>query len=72
MKVLITGITGMVGTHFREILKGDGHEVWGVARNSASSRLQAIEDERFLRCDILERDALECFFYKVYSQLVGT
>ena len=70
MKVLITGITGMVGTHFREILKGDGHEVWGVARNSASSRLQAIEDERILRCDILERDALERIFYKVQPQLV--
>lgn len=57
-KVLITGITGMVGQHFAESFRRDGYEVWGIARFSASSRNEAIQDSSVIRCDILERDAL--------------
>lgn len=57
-KVLITGITGMVGQHFARSFREDGYEVWGVARFSASSRNEAIQDPSVIRCDILERDAL--------------
>lgn len=57
-KVLITGITGMVGQHFARSFREDGYEVWGIARFSASSRNEAIQDASVIRCDILERDAL--------------
>ena len=32
MKVLITGITGFVGSHLVELLLSGGHEVYGIAR----------------------------------------
>ncbi len=57
-KVLITGITGMVGQHFAQSFREDGYEVWGIARVSAASRNEAIQDPSVIRCDILERDAL--------------
>lgn len=55
--VLVTGITGMVGSHFVKIFERDGYEVIGVARNSASSRM-FLKDSHIIRCDILERDTL--------------
>ncbi len=58
MKVLVLGGTGMVGSHFMKSYKDEGAEVWGIARNSASSRMAAIQDSSIIRCDILERDAL--------------
>lgn len=58
MKVLVTGGTGMVGSHFMNSYQLEGAEVYGIARNSASSRLAAIPDQSIIRCDILERDAL--------------
>ncbi len=58
MKVLVTGGTGMVGSHFMNSYRKDGAEVYGVARNSASSRMAAIQDSSIIRCDILERDRL--------------
>lgn len=58
MKILVLGGTGMVGSHFMNRYREEGAEVWGVARNSASSRMTAIQDSSVIRCDILERDAL--------------
>ncbi len=58
MKVLVTGGTGMVGSHFMKSFSDDKARVLGIARNSASSRMAAIQDDRIVRCDILERDAL--------------
>lgn len=58
MKVLVLGGTGMVGSHFMNSYREDGAEVWGIARNSASSRMSAVQDSSIIRCDILERDAL--------------
>ncbi len=58
MKVLVLGGTGMVGSHFMNSYREEGAEVWGLARNSASSRMEAIQDESIIRCDILEKDAL--------------
>lgn len=57
-KVLITGITGMIGQHFANSFEEDGYEVYGIARFSASSRNEAIQNPSVIRCDILERDAL--------------
>lgn len=58
MKVLVLGGTGMVGSHFMKSYIDEGAEVYGLARNSASSRMAAIPDKSIIRCDILERDGL--------------
>jgi GDP-4-dehydro-6-deoxy-D-mannose reductase len=70
MKILITGITGMVGSYFHKMYKDKGDEVYGVARNSASSRMEAVQDKHILRCDITDRDALERVFDKIHPDLV--
>ena len=70
MKVLVIGGTGMVGSHFMNSYKQDGDEVWGIARNSASSRMAAIQDKSIIRCDILERDRLMQIFRQIRPQVV--
>lgn len=70
MKVLITGITGMVGQHFAKSFRADGYEVWGIARFSASSRNEAIQDPYVIRCDILERDALMRHVMKIKPDII--
>ncbi|MFH2132809.1 MAG: GDP-mannose 4,6-dehydratase [bacterium] len=59
MKTLITGITGMIGTHFARMTRDKGWPTVGIARNSASSRIAASPDPDIIRVDILDRDALE-------------
>ena len=68
--VLITGITGMVGSHFANIYEEDGYDVIGVARNSAASRNAAIQNDKVIRCDILERDHLIKIFQKQQPDIV--
>lgn len=58
MRVLVLGGTGMVGSHFMKSYMDEGAEVYGVARNSASSRMAAVQDSTIIRSDILDRDAL--------------
>ena len=70
MKVLVTGGTGMVGSHFMKSYLDEGAEVYGIARNSASSRMAAIQDDRIIRCDILERDALMKHFQRIQPDVV--
>ncbi len=70
MKVLVTGGTGMVGSHFMNRYKQDGAEVYGIARNSASSRLAAVQDQSIIRCDIMERDALMKIFKEIKPDVI--
>ncbi|MBQ3786362.1 MAG: GDP-mannose 4,6-dehydratase [Lachnospiraceae bacterium] len=70
MKVLVTGGTGMVGSHFMNSYKQDGADVIGIARNSASSRMAAIQDSSIIRCDILERDHLMRIFMEHRPEVV--
>ena len=58
MRVLVTGGTGMVGSHFMRSYREDGAEVIGIARNSAASRMAAVQDPSVVRCDILEQERL--------------
>lgn len=58
MKILITGITGMIGSEFARQAREKGYEVVGIARSSASSRLAAVPDPSVIACDILDREAL--------------
>ena len=70
MKVLVTGGTGMVGSHFMKSYITEGAEVIGIARNSAASRMAAIQDDRIVRCDIMERDALMRIFREFKPDVV--
>lgn len=70
MRVLVTGGTGMVGSHFMQSYTKDGAEVKGIARNSAASRMAAIPDDSILRCDIMERDALLRIFKEFMPDVV--
>ena len=65
MKALITGITGMIGSHFAKACRAKGWDTVGIARNSASSRLAAIGDPSVLGCDILGYHELEDVFIRV-------
>ncbi len=70
MKILVTGITGMVGSCFRQMYEVRGDEVWGVARSSASSRMEAVQDKQIIRGDITDRDWLETVFSRINPDIV--
>ncbi len=70
MNVLITGITGMIGTHVANATRLRGYETYGLARFSAASRLAAQPDPNIFRCDILDRDMIENVYEKVRPDLV--
>jgi GDP-4-dehydro-6-deoxy-D-mannose reductase len=70
LKTLITGITGMIGSHFAEATKSKQWPVIGLARNSATSRLEASPDESIKRIDIQDREALEDLFTSFQPELV--
>jgi GDP-4-dehydro-6-deoxy-D-mannose reductase len=70
MKALITGVTGMIGSHFASKLKNAQWNVFGVARNSASSRLAKVEETNIFRVDITDRDSIGEVFKKIKPDLV--
>jgi GDP-4-dehydro-6-deoxy-D-mannose reductase len=70
MRTLITGITGMIGSHFARATRAKGWPTFGLARNSAAMRLAAISDPNLFLCDILDRDALADVFNRVNPELV--
>jgi GDP-4-dehydro-6-deoxy-D-mannose reductase len=70
MKILITGITGMIGSEVARLARSQGHETFGIARSSAASRMAVIEDDHVLRCDIIDRDALERVVERIKPDLV--
>ena len=70
MKVIVTGGTGMVGSHFVRRYQEEGAEVYSIARNSASSRMAAIQDKSVIRCDILERDHLMKIFREINPDII--
>jgi len=70
LKTLITGVTGMIGSHFARTTRENGWPTFGIARNSASSRIAASPDPNIFRVDILDRDALESVFAEVKPDFV--
>src|SRR5262245_51876810 len=70
MKVLITGITGMIGSHVANACRQKGFATYGIARNSAESRLKAIADPYLLRCDVTDRDQLASAISKIKPELI--
>ena len=51
MRVLVTGVTGLVGRHLIRRLVMDGHETIGVVRQHSASKVSHLEDVSFLRID---------------------
>lgn len=70
MKALITGMTGMIGSHFGSMLKKRQWEVFGIARSSASSRMVHADEPYMFRVDILDRDSLRRVFEETSPDLV--
>src|ERR1039457_2355781 len=70
MKAFITGITGMIGSHFARACRAKGWDTVGIARNSASRRLTAIRDSSIIGCDILGYRELEDLFGRVNPDVV--
>lgn len=70
MKTLITGITGMIGSHLAKATRARGWRTFGIARNSAAMRLAAVPEPDLFFCDILDRDALEAVFTRTRPELV--
>jgi GDP-4-dehydro-6-deoxy-D-mannose reductase len=70
MNVLITGITGMVGSHFANASRARGWHTFGLARFSAASRQAAMDDPSVLRCDITDHRNLAAVFQKVRPDVV--
>jgi GDP-4-dehydro-6-deoxy-D-mannose reductase len=70
MKAFITGITGMIGSHFARACRAKGWNTVGIARNSASSRLAAVRDPSIIGCDILGYRELEDLFSRVKPDVV--
>jgi len=60
----------MIGSHIANATRSHGWETYGVARNSSSSRIAAINDNSIVRCDILDRDLLEATFKKIQPDVV--
>ena len=69
MQALITGMTGIIGTHFARAARAGGWYTVGIAGNSASSHLAA-EEADGVRCDMLDVFALEDVFRKVQPEVV--
>lgn len=70
MKVLITGMTGMIGLHCARATRSSGWETYGIARSSAASRMGAVEERGLIRCDMLDAAALEDVFRTVRPDVV--
>jgi GDP-4-dehydro-6-deoxy-D-mannose reductase len=69
-KVLITGITGMIGKHCANATRALGWKTFGIARSSAASRLAAVDDPNIIRCDILDHVALEQTFRQIEPDVI--
>jgi GDP-4-dehydro-6-deoxy-D-mannose reductase len=70
MRALITGATGMIGMHCMRAARSAGWDTFGISRNTASSRLAAVDEPGLFRCDILDGDALEDVFREIRPDVV--
>lgn len=70
-KVLVTGITGMIGSHFAQACRDLGYEVYGIARSSASSRLVDDVSQQVIRCDVTDQSSVAKVFEQHTFDLVA-
>jgi len=60
----------MIGLHFAHAAREAGWETFGIARNSASSRIAAMEDSSVIRCDMMDYQALDEVFRSIKPDIV--
>ncbi len=67
MRILITGITGFVGSHLAEYLLSEGHEVYGIVRwRSKMENISHIIDElKIVNADIRDGYSLQTVLQEV-------
>jgi dTDP-glucose 4,6-dehydratase len=74
MKVLITGVMGVIGSKLEELLKARGHDVFGVdlfhTNRLYGHGLGLVEDEDYFRCDISEYRQVERVIEHVEPEIV--
>jgi len=70
MKVIITGVSGMVGSFFARIYQeaNSGCDVYGLDITSPVAGL--LPEDKFFKCNILERDAVMRIFESVRPDIV--
>ena len=74
MKILITGVLGVVGSKLEEVLVKRGHDVFGLDLMHAERRyghgLGKVKDDNYFRCDIGEFRQIEQIIEYVKPDLV--
>lgn len=73
MKILVLGVTGMLGNAVFRVFSADpAHETWGTLRGQAGLRYFASSSHERLVCglDVLDQDALVAVFAKVRPDVV--
>jgi len=70
MKVLITGSTGMIGSHFVTSCEKRGWETFGLSRSTSHSRQAPIRNHQHNECDILDRGSLLHLLGKLKPDLI--
>lgn len=74
MKILVTGVLGVIGSKLEEILKIRGHQVFGVdlyhTNRNYGHGLGKVKDDNYFRCDIGEFRQIEQVIEHVKPDLV--
>lgn len=70
MKVLITGITGMIGAHFAAACKSRGWETYGISRHTSAGRLSGGTVPNLFNIDATDYLALESIFKRIKFDVV--
>lgn len=70
MKVLITGITGMIGAHFANASRSKGWSTYGISRHTSAGRLYEATDPNIFRIDVTDYSAMEAIFRRVSFDII--
>ena len=74
MKILVTGVLGVVGSKLKEVLVERGHHVFGVdlfhTNENYGHGLGKVDNDNYFRCDISEYRQIEAVIRYVKPDLV--
>ena len=71
MKILITGVTGFVGSHLAEFLIGKGLTVYGTYRwRSRMENIKHIEDLNLVNCELLDAHSVYACIEKIKPDII--
>ena len=67
-RILVTGITGFIGTHLAQRLVNEGYDVYGITKPSVTKDMskfnEFLKDVTVLSCDVSD-------YYSLYNELKG-